>query len=97
MSHILIVSATPFEVKPLLEKYSIIVTGEGLYKAMISEKKKLSVLITDVGMVNTAYHMGRVSESRYEYVINAGICSTFKNHHHIGEVVRVTQIGRAHV
>lgn len=91
MSHILIVSATPFEIQPLLEKYSIIVTGDGLNECMITDKKKLSVLITGVGMVNTAFYLGRVSESMYDYVINAGICGTFQIHHQIGDVVRVVK------
>jgi futalosine hydrolase len=91
MSHILIVSATPFEIQPLLEKYSIIVTSDGIYECMITEKKKLSVLITGVGMVNTAYHLGRVSETMFDFVINAGICGTFQNHHQLGDVVRIVQ------
>lgn len=89
MPHVLIVSATAFEVQPLLEKYSIVVTSEGIYEVFLNEKDRLSVLITGVGMVNTAFQLGRCSHNYYDYVINAGVCGSFHVHHPIGEVVRV--------
>lgn len=89
MPHILIVSATAQEIQPVLEKYSIIHTGEGLLETYINEKDRLSVLITGVGMVNTAYWMGRISENYYDFAVNAGICGSFQTFHQIGEVLRV--------
>jgi futalosine hydrolase len=89
MPHVLIVSATAFEVQPLLEKYSIVVTSEGIYEVFLNEKDRISVLITGVGMVNTAFQLGRCSHNYYDYVINAGVCGSFHAHHPIGEVVRV--------
>lgn len=91
MPHILIVAATPFEVQPLLEKYSIIVTGDGLVNSFITESRQLSVLITGVGMVNTAYHIGRNSHNIYDSIINVGICGAFDKHLKLGQVVNITK------
>jgi futalosine hydrolase len=91
MAHILIVSATQFEIQPLLEKYSIVVTGEGLYEAMISETRSLSVLITGVGMVNTAFMIGKNSHRVYDAILNVGICGAFDRHLKIGQVVHITR------
>lgn len=91
MPHILIVAATPFEVQPLLEKYSIILTGDGLVDSYISDTSQLSVLITGVGMVNTAYHIGRNSHTIYDAIINVGICGAFDRHLKLGQVVNVTK------
>ena len=89
MPHVLVVSATPFEVQPLLDAYAIVPTGPGVYETFINERDKLSVLITGVGMVNTAFQLGRLSEHYYDHVINAGVCGSFKDQHAVGDVVRV--------
>jgi len=91
MAHIVIVSATQFEIQPLLEKYAIVVTGEGLYESLINEKRSLSVLITGVGMVNTALMMGKNSHRIYDAILNVGICGTFNRQLQIGQVVHITQ------
>ncbi len=91
MPHILIVAATPFEVQPLLEKYSIILTGDGLVESYVSDTRQLSVLITGVGMVNTAYQIGRNSHTIYDAIINVGICGAFDTHLKLGQVVNVTK------
>ncbi len=89
MPHVLVVSATSFEIQPLLEAYSIVPTGPGVYETYINERDRLSVLITGVGMVNTAYQLGRLTEHYYDHVINAGVCGSFKDQYAIGDVVRV--------
>jgi futalosine hydrolase len=89
MPHVLIVSATTFEVQPLLEKYAMIATGDGLIETYINEKDKLSVLITGVGMVNTAFAMGRYLNNIHRVVINVGICGAFTKSIKIGEVVHI--------
>lgn len=90
MPHILIVAATAQEIQPTLDKFVILPTSEGITECMINDKNHLSVLITGVGMINTAYQMGRYSENFYDCVINAGICGTFQNSIKIGSVLRVT-------
>lgn len=89
---ILIVSATQFEVKPLLDFLGIAIPTAGINNANIDfEDKDIQVLITGVGMVNTAFMMGRYSNSLYDIVINVGVCGAFDRNLEIGTVVHVTE------
>lgn len=88
MPKILIVAATKQEIAPLLNEFSVSVAAEeGFFTSDVYNK--LSVLITGVGMVNTAYYIGKYSHQVYDYVINAGICGAFNKQLQIGEVVAV--------
>lgn len=90
MPKFLIVAATKFEVAPLLEHFKIKThTEEGMFLA--DDGPDLSILITGVGMVNTAYHMGRSSHNLFDHVINIGVCGTFNRSIQIGEVVNVIE------
>lgn len=89
--NILVVSATQFEVKPLLDFLEITEPVDGINTML----KKVSsynvhVLITGVGMVNTAFMLGRHANQHFDLVINAGICGAFDKVLRLGEVVRVT-------
>ncbi|MFN8116173.1 MAG: futalosine hydrolase [Bacteroidia bacterium] len=88
---ILIVSATQFEVKPLLDFLGIAVPSIGINNAnMDFEDKDVQVLITGVGMVNTAYMVGRHSLNHYDLVINVGVCGAFDRQLELGQLVHVT-------
>jgi futalosine hydrolase len=88
---ILIVSATQFEVKPLLDFLGIAMPTTGMNNANIDfEDKDIQVLITGVGMVNTAFIMGRYINSLYDIVINVGVCGAFDKQLELGQLVRVT-------
>jgi len=88
---ILIVSATQFEVKPLLDFLGIAMPTTGMNHAnMDFEDKDIEVLITGVGMVNTAFMMGRYINSLYDLVINVGVCGAFDRQLELGQLVRVT-------
>ncbi len=90
--HILIVSATQFEVKPLLEYLQIPSTAPGIYKAGKPVKgHDIEVLITGIGMVNTAYAMGRYANAAYDLVLNAGVCGAFDRSVSPGTLVHVTE------
>lgn len=89
MSHVLIVAATAFEIQPLLDKYAIVITGEGVTETHIKSNDRLSILITGVGMVNTAFAMGRHTHHLYDALINVGVCGAFNHQLKIGEVVQV--------
>lgn len=90
MPKFLIVAATKFEIAPLLDHFKIKVhPDEGLFIA--TEGPDLSVLITGVGMVNTAYHMGRSSHNLFDHIINMGVCGAFNRNIKIGEVVNVIE------
>ncbi|MBL7936301.1 MAG: futalosine hydrolase [Bacteroidia bacterium] len=88
---ILVVSATQFEVKPLLNFLGIAIPTTGMNNANIDfEDKDIQVLITGVGMVNTAFMMGRYINSLYDVVINVGVCGTFNRNFELGQLVHIT-------
>ncbi len=90
--NILIVSATQFEVKPLLNFLGIALPSIGMNNANIDfEEKDIKVLITGVGMVNTAFMMGRYANSLYDLVINVGVCGSFNKQLELGQLVHVTE------
>lgn len=89
MPKILIVAATKSEIEPILSYYSIHAQGEGLF--MADNGEDISVLITGVGMVNTAYYLGRYSHNAFDYVINLGIAGAFNRSIQLGEVVNVVE------
>lgn len=73
---ILIVSATQFEIQPFLE--------------IAANYPNCDTVITGVGMVATAFELGRVlHESKYDLLINIGIAGCFDRNMKIGEVVQV--------
>ena len=90
--NILVVSATQFEVKPLLDFLGIAMPTIGMHNANIDfEDKEIQVLITGVGMVNTALMMGRHMTSSYDLVINVGVCGAFNKNLELGEIVHITE------
>lgn len=90
--NILVVSATEFEVKPLLGFLGIAMPTIGINNANIDfEEKDIKVLITGVGMVNTALMMGRCAHTDYDLIINAGVCGAFDKQLELGELVHITE------
>jgi len=90
MPKFLIVAATKQEVQPLLTHFNIAITHDD---AIFTSDNGLdiSVLITGVGMVNTAYNMGRYSHNTFDHIINVGVCGAFDRDLKLGEVVIVTE------
>lgn len=89
--NILVVAATQFEVQPLLTFLGIALPSPGINNANIDlEGKEIRVLITGVGMVNTALMMGKFLDDSYHVVINAGVCGAFNRDLAPGDIVRVT-------
>lgn len=91
MKHILIVSATPFEIKPLLDYLEIKnpVLGMNLPLKQTSNKE-INVLITGVGMVNTSLMVGRYSLTPFDLALNVGVCGSFDKLSELGELVNIT-------
>jgi futalosine hydrolase len=90
--NILVVSATEFEVKPLLGFLGIALPTIGINNANIDfEEKDIKVLITGVGMVNTALMMGRYAHTDYDLIINVGVCGAFDKNLELGELVHITE------
>ncbi len=77
MKHILIISATPHEIAPLSEQPGRLVPPA-------------ETLITGVGMVATAYTLGRhFADHTYDLVINAGIAGSFDKQIPLGTVLHI--------
>ncbi len=86
---ILLVSATKFEVNPLLKKLQKVSKKADLlsYRA---GKHSVDILITGVGMTATAFYLGKQLSKSYDLAINAGVAGSFKKSILPGEVVNIT-------
>jgi len=85
---LLIVAATKAEIQPILNHYDIVVNDNEVFSCG-SNDTNVSVLLTGVGMVNTAFNLGKYLNDSFTHVINAGICGAFKKDLKTGEVVNV--------
>ena len=91
--NLLIVSATSYEVKPLLQYLEIPHPVLGMNvssKSFINKEMDVHVLITGIGMVNTALMVGRYSIINVDLAINAGVCGSFHKNLALGEIVNIT-------
>ena len=91
---ILIVAATREEIPDLMYDFKAAnnLDNQTFYKSEI-ENPKSEMLITGVGMVATAFEMGRhlSANSDYDLVINLGIAGSFDRNIALGEVLEITQ------
>lgn len=88
--NILLVSATIAEVQPLIDKYNFKKIGDNRYFEEISDHQ-IQVIITGVGMVQTAYWVGKeLTENHYYLAINAGVAGCFDKSFPLASVVNVT-------
>lgn len=88
MLKILLVAATKQEVLPIINYYDINVTNEeGLFTS--KNNPNTCLLLTGVGMVNTAFFLGSLSHSRFDCIINVGVCGAFNKELQLGEVVNI--------
>jgi futalosine hydrolase len=72
---LLIVAATKEEILPCIP---------------LLEKRNIPYLITGVGMVATAYHLGQeLLKNKYDLILNVGIAGAFGNSKNIGDVVYI--------
>ncbi len=90
MPKILIVAATAAEIAPLLELGNInVAESKGLF-ILSGSLQDVFVVITGVGMVNTAFELGKLIGSHFDLVVNAGLAGSFTRFK-TGEVVNVVQ------
>jgi futalosine hydrolase len=90
---ILIVAATQGEIEPLFQVGSLEskVASEGYQDDLELKTQNLRLLITGVGMVATAFALGRhLATNQYDLAINLGIAGSFNRSLNLGEVVEVT-------
>ena len=86
---ILLVSATPFEVKPVRDWLEENWSSKGLER-YIAGQTEVDLLYTGVGMTATAYALGKCfSLKHYDLAINAGIAGAYHRDLSLGAVVQV--------
>lgn len=91
--NILIVSATTFEIENLIKTFSYKgEKGVGI-KEYSFKNHTVDVAITGIGMVATAFSMGKVLAQNipYDLAFNFGIAGSFNKSIAIGDVVNITQ------
>lgn len=88
--NILLVSATKQEISPFLEQ-AVIDVVEGKIVTGSFNGNNIQVLITGVGIAQTAFYLGKHLTKSYDLVINAGICGSFNTHLKLGQVVQITE------
>lgn len=85
---ILLVAATDSEIEPLVRRF---VNPENS-KELLFANAAADVLITGVGMVATAYALGRqLALNEYDLAVNAGIAGSFDFNLKMGQVVRISE------
>lgn len=89
--YILIVSATSLEIDPMLKNFEFIEKKESNLTFYKYRDFDIDVLITGIGMVATAYYLGKTLQSyKYDVAINAGIAGCFDKNIALGEVLNIT-------
>lgn len=86
---ILIVTATRFEIAPLLTQVELVHDNGGKLISAAYNKLEIDFLITGAGMVATAFYTGKVLNDVYDVAFNIGICGSFNRNFNIGDVVNV--------
>jgi futalosine hydrolase len=88
--NILIVTATLAEAQPMVNALKMSVSKpENICKTVFADHK-ITLLITGVGMVSTAFQLGKINRDDYNIALNIGIAGSFSKELQIGEVVNVT-------
>ncbi len=87
---VLIVSATEFEIKPLINNF----TFDSSEKKNIAEFQynnlKIDILVAGIGICSTTFLLTKtLLENKYDLIINTGICGSFRDDVPIGSVVNV--------
>jgi len=89
---ILLVAATIFEIRPLLNKLAFVHKTNDFLQQYRLKNTLIDVLIPGVGMMVTGFHLGRqFSHEKYDLAVNAGICGSFSRQIRIGDVVEIVE------
>ncbi|MEI6174582.1 MAG: futalosine hydrolase [Bacteroidota bacterium] len=88
----LLVSATVMEIRPFLDGLPLIEKQSEQLSRYQYKKSVIDVLVPGVGMVPTAYFLGKqLAVQHYDLVVNAGIAGTFNKSLPLGSVVHVVE------
>ena len=93
---ILLVAATAAELGPLISDFGCAISefseGSSICANCQLDNSKFEILITGVGMVATAFALGKhLADNKYDLVVNLGIAGSFDRGIGIGELVEITQ------
>ena len=87
---ILIVSATKFEVAPLIEALGAPEILNNHLSRFQTNHHQVDILITGVGMVFTTFYLSTLlATSKYDCAINAGVAGAIDKNIILGEIVNV--------
>jgi len=86
---ILIVSATKFEIEPLLGQMESLRNEGSSFICGKFRSHEVDLLVTGVGMVPTAYYTGKALNDSYDLALNMGICGSFNKNIDLGTVLNV--------
>lgn len=89
MKKVLVVAATPFEIEPFIDflKQNAAQKANPLFG---QNGYEIDVLVTGVGVANTAYQMGKMlAQKNYHLALNVGVAGSFSRKILRGEVVEV--------
>jgi futalosine hydrolase len=92
--HVLLVAATSFELKPLLQRLHWVAREEGLANNWYHDQGawRFELLVTGVGMVNTALLLGRrLQQQPPDLMINIGVCGSLDAKLPLTRVVEVRE------
>ena len=87
---VLLVAATAFELAPLSVELGLVMPQTGAHAFVGASSLEVSLLITGIGMVNAAYHLGAAfAQVRPDVAVQIGIAGAYPGGPAIGEVVEV--------
>lgn len=87
---ILIVSATMAELQPLFNALKITANNANRVYHADCAGHAITIMITGVGMVATAYQLGGIQREDFDIALNAGIAGSFSKELSTGQMVNVT-------
>jgi len=89
---ILIVVATPLEIKKTLEKLSFEFDYSKIINSFNYKKFDVDICISGVGMVATAFNLGKVfATNKYDFALDVGIAGSFDKKIKIGDTVFINK------
>lgn len=89
---VLILAATHLEVKSLQEQLNLVMSYDDRLSRYSHQNITIDVLLSGIGMVAKAYHMGRqLQREKYDLALNIGIAGSFRKEIPLGLVVNVVQ------
>jgi futalosine hydrolase len=88
---ILLVSATEAEVAPLLAALQVPIGDVAQVRSVAVGAVTVEVVITGVGMVSTAFCLGRSLNNSYDFALNLGLAGSFSRSIELGQVLNIIQ------